>query len=310
MVAGHIGFGKFFDHYIHAYHMPLFFFVSGYLYRKPRSIKSLVKKRAKTLLTPYIAFGLIYWISDCVFIKCRLNVESLVRLFTFNSNGLAISGAIWFFTAAFFANILYCSIHEKIKSKYGVAGVVLLISLFGNIFPELSGFRLPWSLDAACVGVGFIYAGNMLKQKIGDKHLIKNDLILGLLLLINIAMIFVNGDVNMKQAQYANIILFWVNAILAIILIFEISKKLDCCRSVLVKCVLQELKYIGKNTVVYLCLNQLFILWMNNLWDFMKIQSLLIEGVYKIIMLVVTLLVLHLTTEIINGTKLRLLIGK
>lgn len=31
MIMGHIGFGGIFDFYIHAFNMPLFFFVSGYM---------------------------------------------------------------------------------------------------------------------------------------------------------------------------------------------------------------------------------------------------------------------------------------
>lgn len=33
MIMGHIGFSGIFDFYIHAFNMPLFFFVSGYLYK-------------------------------------------------------------------------------------------------------------------------------------------------------------------------------------------------------------------------------------------------------------------------------------
>lgn len=34
MIMGHIGFGRLFDHYIHAFHMPMFFFASGYFFKK------------------------------------------------------------------------------------------------------------------------------------------------------------------------------------------------------------------------------------------------------------------------------------
>ena len=33
MVMGHIGFSSIFDKWIHAFHMPMFFFISGYLSR-------------------------------------------------------------------------------------------------------------------------------------------------------------------------------------------------------------------------------------------------------------------------------------
>ena len=53
MVWGHSGVNESMDIIIHAFHMPLFFFLSGYLY-KDRGIK----KKAKPLLIPYFVFGI------------------------------------------------------------------------------------------------------------------------------------------------------------------------------------------------------------------------------------------------------------
>ena len=33
MIMGHVGFGELFSKYIHAFHMPLFFLISGYFYK-------------------------------------------------------------------------------------------------------------------------------------------------------------------------------------------------------------------------------------------------------------------------------------
>lgn len=32
MIMGHVGFGKTFDYWIHAFHMPIFFIISGYFF--------------------------------------------------------------------------------------------------------------------------------------------------------------------------------------------------------------------------------------------------------------------------------------
>ena len=32
MIMGHVGFSKRFDHFIHAFNMPMFFIISGYLF--------------------------------------------------------------------------------------------------------------------------------------------------------------------------------------------------------------------------------------------------------------------------------------
>ena len=58
MVMGHIGFGGKFDKFIHAFHMPMFFFISGFFYKeKCLDIKKYAVDKAKKLLTPYFVFG-------------------------------------------------------------------------------------------------------------------------------------------------------------------------------------------------------------------------------------------------------------
>ncbi len=38
MIMGHIGFGDCFDFFIHAFHMPMFFFISGFLYNNKNNV--------------------------------------------------------------------------------------------------------------------------------------------------------------------------------------------------------------------------------------------------------------------------------
>lgn len=51
MVLAHIPLSSAFVHYVHGFHMPLFFIVSGYCYRG-RHLKKTIKK----LLVPYFFF--------------------------------------------------------------------------------------------------------------------------------------------------------------------------------------------------------------------------------------------------------------
>ena len=45
--------------FIYAFHMPFFFFISGYLFKKPESILHLVKKGIKGLIIPYITLNIL-----------------------------------------------------------------------------------------------------------------------------------------------------------------------------------------------------------------------------------------------------------
>ena len=54
MIMGHIGFGKAFDTWIHSFHMPIFFVISGFLWKKRNiSFKDFFKRKASSLLIPY-----------------------------------------------------------------------------------------------------------------------------------------------------------------------------------------------------------------------------------------------------------------
>ena len=58
MVMGHIGFGGKFDKFIHAFHMPMFFFISGFFYKeKVVDMRKYIINKAKKLMIPYFVFG-------------------------------------------------------------------------------------------------------------------------------------------------------------------------------------------------------------------------------------------------------------
>lgn len=54
MVMGHVDFGAAFDKYIHAFHMPAWFFLSGYFWNYDKlSYGEFVKKKIKALIVSY-----------------------------------------------------------------------------------------------------------------------------------------------------------------------------------------------------------------------------------------------------------------
>lgn len=66
MVMGHIWFGKSFDHFIHAFHMPMFFFISGFLFisKSPDELRTVdfIKRKCITLLVPYLFWGIFHYV--------------------------------------------------------------------------------------------------------------------------------------------------------------------------------------------------------------------------------------------------------
>ena len=47
MIMGHVGFGDRFDYFIHAFHMPMFFIISGLFYKNNIETKQFIKKKSR-----------------------------------------------------------------------------------------------------------------------------------------------------------------------------------------------------------------------------------------------------------------------
>lgn len=60
--------------FIYLFHMPLFFFLSGYAYKKIDSYNPIkvIKKRFKSLYIPFISIQLVYLMLHNIFIKINI----------------------------------------------------------------------------------------------------------------------------------------------------------------------------------------------------------------------------------------------
>lgn len=133
MVLGHMHFSTMFDHYVYAFHMPLFFLISGYLYRKPDSMKKTIFRKTKRLLVPYFSFGTGYWILWLI-----LHGKKEEKLFApflaliFNGiDGLVYESALWFLPTLFVAYIVFSVIDRKTEQVMQKAVLVILLSITG-----------------------------------------------------------------------------------------------------------------------------------------------------------------------------------
>ena len=115
MIMGQIGFGKHFDKFIHGFHMPMFFIISGFFFKK-ENIKIFLIKKLKTLIIPYFAFG-IFHIFLYSIIYQDFKIEFIKNLFWEITLCIPISGALWFLPAMFFAGIFYTLIQSTTMKK-------------------------------------------------------------------------------------------------------------------------------------------------------------------------------------------------
>ena len=101
---------------IYAFHMPLFFFLSGMLFQRDKytSFSVFVAKRAKRLLAPYAIYSVLTWMVWAAFRYMRHDdVDSYLMplLQTFYAQGsgayMVHNSALWFIPCLFLTELLY-----------------------------------------------------------------------------------------------------------------------------------------------------------------------------------------------------------
>ncbi|OCA99776.1 acyltransferase family protein [Clostridium beijerinckii] len=317
MVMGHIGFSGHFDKYIHMFHMPLWFFISGWFYKEQdEELFTIVKKKAKNLVIPYIIFGIVQYPAWLLFNYGSSTdlLEPIRNYFWINTNlVMPVAGALWFLTCLFFTEIFFLNIRRKVDNEKIFFILIIILSILGTLFYKIFLFRLPWAIDTAFVALGFYYVGYEFKLHVGKKiffWLLNMPITITILaFFINFALCFVNGYVNLRTGAYAFVPLFWLNSVTAILVYWNISKGLDKVQIKLVRVICNHIKYIGRNSIIYLCLNQLCILIFSKIINFAN-YGVLIWLVGQGILLIATLGFLYISSRVITQTKLRVIIGK
>ncbi len=308
MIIGHVGFWGDFSYFSHAFHMPMFFFVTGYFWKQDK-LTTFLTKKTRSLLGPYFVWTLFHF---CIWIFIRTDSdqsigEALYHIFFINTTQIPLVG-IWFLTALFWASVIYYFVDLGIKNIKVKALVMACIGIAGNIMPGIYPSRLPWALDAAMVGSVFIFLGVYFR----DYHPMKIDFLnIKLKYIIPLAciitfVIFLNSEVNMRTGSYGIIPLFWLNSIVSIIVLWNLCRFIDGIKKYpFITIIENEVRFIGKNSICYLCFNISILLLIQFVLECANINGIL----SKLIEFIVILISIHWISILLSG-KMKFLIGR
>ncbi len=131
------------DNYFHLYHMPVFYFLSGYCFNEERNklFRPFIIKRLKTLIIPYFLVAILFYLYWSV-IHQLLIQERVVSIKTFlyqlttintNVNSYLWGGIQWFLTSLFFTELIYFILiklcyNENIR--FATCIIICILSLF------------------------------------------------------------------------------------------------------------------------------------------------------------------------------------
>ena len=159
--------------WIYSFHMPLFFFAGGWLYRQKEVLADL-KQRVFTLLLPYLSFGvvtLLYWqLFERRFRPSELEFsDAILGLFTARHDLLEFNVFLWFLPCFFVVTVGYNALHRLGGKKLAVGVTALLAVVYALLdLPEL-----PLCLERVCKFSVFYAVGHLLSGVEADEKLRK-----------------------------------------------------------------------------------------------------------------------------------------
>ncbi|MDQ0198859.1 acyltransferase family protein [Neobacillus ginsengisoli] len=171
VIIGHTPINSSFRSIIYGFHMPLFFFISGYFFSisKYDNFKKYFLAKVNSLLIPYFSFSIISFILLNYLFHQPLNSKSfLFDLIVSKRNFLSFDEPIWFLTSLFTIEMIYYFIVKYIKNIILIICSVILIGFFICMKFEVFTSRniLPWSLNYSLYFMVYFGLGNLI-NKIG-----------------------------------------------------------------------------------------------------------------------------------------------
>ena len=275
---------------IYVFHMPLFFFLSGLVFRidKYTSFKEFFIKKIKTLMIPCILFNFLYWLWLVVKVfllhkECNI-VTSFLGIFI-QCRRSNFDGEAWFISCIFCAEIILYVILKKVSDRKKQLLMFCITLIVGLFYCMKVNRTLPWNIDASLIAVFFMGLGYCVKDVVDkiNKWYILSYIIMVVVALTNFKL---NGNcrVEMWNNFYGNPILFLVGAICGIVGTIALAKMVNS----------KVLEFYGKNTLfiygMQLIPKSIFTMlgYEYNLYDISAGRSLVIAIVVTIVFLLMT----------------------
>lgn len=146
--------------FIYTFHIPLFFVISGFLFKGNYTIGSFVKKRTKSLVIPYFIYGVPILVEEFVFSK-NYTVQSLLDICT-NYLVQRKYTTMWFVSCLFTTELTFVLICFIFHSEYLRILFCLLFLYIGYIISNNIG-ELPWCINSALMMLFFMEVGHLIR---------------------------------------------------------------------------------------------------------------------------------------------------
>lgn len=252
---------------IYSFHMPLFFFISGYLQVAERfdaPLRDTFRRATRSLLVPYLFFftlSLGYWMAtrdlggrSAKFAGIDAG-DALLGLATGVSYDLFVNVTLWFFPCMFMCQVLYAALRRRVAAGVLLVALGSLAAVILAVSPPWEA-RWPWGLDIVWIAIVFYAAGHWLRVsgRLGRRASaagVRTLAVAGVSAACWLALVRVQGRVDLAQANFgAHPLLYLPCAMFGVAFVVAIARLCTPTRL---------LRWLADNSVAIFPLHPLFI---------------------------------------------------
>lgn len=258
MVVGHSGCPTFWGEYIYQFHMPCFFFVSGFLLKDKylNDMETFAKRRFKGLWWPFVKWSVIFMLLHNILTSLHIYNNSytltnmaykLFHIVTMTGSEQLLGG-YWFLKELLYASVisiitlkLLHTIPDRKEGKEFQNGIILtLIFLVLAYILSIVPFKIPTIGSRTMLATSFYIAGYTLHHATNKQ----SNLLFGILSLVIVLVItfFFSGSM---ESTNISIFLYFIVAMIGTVGIINIAGLINGNA-------LKALNYVGGKTLYIL----------------------------------------------------------
>lgn len=263
VMTGHLTQGSWAGAFVYSFNLPVFLFLSGYLFTPKGDFKTFFQKRCRSILLPYFGLGLplpfFNALYDVIQAGNRVTVATYFASLGHNFVEFVVQNrylTLWYLAMLFGVNLVMFFL-VKIRSMLLQGAIAVLSCVGGLLYYHFGGISLPWNIDAVTTAILFFWAGYAIKRLgVLEKPLSKS-----YLLLLWTGFLAINIVFNILSIQKSGVTfeMFWrlygapyfsfLSAFSGIFAVLTFSKRFT----------LRPVEYIGRHSILFYLWHQTII---------------------------------------------------
>jgi len=250
---------------IYSFHMPLFFFLSGYFVNISVSFFEFFKKRFHSVLKPFFFTLFIIYFTSVSFEKMAFGTALRRIGKSLYGTGVYIDWVqLWFLPHLFVVSLyafIFIVLMSRLQNRWLRLGILLAtlaislpflksfypfsVSLLGKDY-EL--FGLPFSLDLVFLSGFFFILGSEIRQISTEKVFSNYFLLAGTGISVFVLNYFINSPIDFNTRTYNSFLMNTIEAIVGILFVLALSRQIELHTNRLASL----FKYLGQISLIIL----------------------------------------------------------